>query len=141
VRCILQLLVDGYKSSSVKELIYIVKANSHGFGGDIYKAIGDVSNQDHLKAALLSEPSNMIVINLLAADYVEALYFGAHHLPDRLIVELEYANSLIHESALFLEEHQDSVETELVESHEYYVGLYHYYQVWKKDGGQYSFQE
>jgi hypothetical protein len=141
VRCVLPLLIEGYKSNSIQELIFIVKANGHGFGGIIYDAIGDVSNQKHLKSALETDPSNIEVINLLAQEYVESLYFGAHHLPDCLIVELEYANSLIGESSQFIEQYRGVIDARYIESHQYYLQLYGDYQVWNAGEFQYDFKE
>ena len=141
VRCVLPLLVDGYNSNSVQELVFIVKANINGYCREIFQSIGQVSNQELLKTALLAEPNNRMIISLLAADYVEGLYYGAHHLPDCLIIEQEYANSLIKESSLFFEQHSDLIEIKLIDSHKYYLQLYHDYLVWKTGLFKFSFQE
>ena len=140
VQCILPILLDGLKRKSTREISYIVRSNSCGFGKEIYEAIGDISNRELLQVALESEPSNVGVINQLVYDYVDELYFGAHHLPDGLIVELERAQKTIKESAEFILKNCEHVREELIDEHKYYSGLYQDYADWKSElhGGNFS---
>lgn len=137
VRCILPMLVKGYESNSVTELIHLVRGNLCGFGKEIYTAIGDISNEVLLKTVLSIDPAHSQAIELLAQDYVHALDFGAHHLPDALVVDWTYAEGVIQESSQFFGEHADSIDQALIESHQYYLQLYSDYQTWKD--GEYSF--
>jgi len=130
VKCILPLLLKGFESGTAKDLVYLAKANQSGFGKEVYKATGGVSNRELLKKALSADPENIVAKNMLAADYVEALYFGAHHLPDALITDLQTANSLIKESAAFLLENADCIAEQLIEGHKYYSRLYKDYEAW-----------
>ncbi|WP_028112784.1 hypothetical protein [Ferrimonas kyonanensis] len=139
VKCILPLLLRGFELRSAKELVYLAKANQSGFGKEVYKAIGDVCNRDLLKEALLVDPENIVAKNMLAADYIEELYFGAHHLPDTLITDLKTANSTIKESAEFLLKNGNCIEDQLIEGHKYYSRLYKDYEEWFSGNYTYGF--
>ena len=52
VKCILPLLLKGFESGSATELVYLAKANQSGFGKEVYKATGGVSNRELLKKAI-----------------------------------------------------------------------------------------
>ncbi len=133
VQCILPLLLDGFENKSATEIIYIVRSKSCGYGREVFNAIGDISNRELLKLALESEPKNEEVVNLIVHDYVENLYFGADHLPECLIVELDDAKNTIKESAAFILNNRGIVRDELIKNHKYYSKLYRDYEVWKND--------
>jgi len=129
VQCILPLLLSGLERKSAREISFIVR--SSGYGKEIYDAIGDISHRELLNIALESEPKNIDIINQLVSDYVYELYFGAHHLPEVLIVELDYAQGIIKECAEFILKNQNCVREDIVEEHKYYSNLYQDYADWK----------
>jgi hypothetical protein len=45
---------------------------------------------------------NVSVINQLVYDYIDDLYFSAHHLSEGLIVEPEHAKAIIKENTEFI---------------------------------------
>lgn len=141
VRCILPLLLEDVQAKSTQAIIYVIKANFDGFGREIYNAIGDFNHCDLLKIALETEPNNNIAINLLASDYIDTLYHGAHHLPECLIIDLDTAKSLIFESSEFILKNIDHLDKELVESHRYYCKLYSDYNSWHSGAYSYDFTE
>ena len=140
VQCILPLLLFGLEKKSAREITYIVRSNSCGFGREIYNAIGDVSNLELLKIAHASEPNNQNVVNLIVHDYIESLYFGAHHLPECLIIDLEYSRNIISESAEFILNNRKNIKAELIEQHKYYSSLYRDYEIWvsENNGGDFA---
>lgn len=141
VRCILPLLVDGLNAGSATEIIYLVQARAAGFSAVIFDAIGLIDDRDLLKRALVSEPENITAKNLLVHDYIEELYFGAHHLPEVLITDLETANSVIRESAEFILKNRDVINDRLVEEHQYYSQLYKDYEEWLSGNHDYDFAQ
>lgn len=141
VQCILPLLLIGLDGESAKEIIYIVKSNSCGYGGEIFNAIGDISNLELLKTALKSEPNNREVVNLIVHDYVENLYFGAHHLPQGLIMELSEAKNTLKESAEFILKNRSIIRDDLIENHKYYSDLYRDYEDWKNEVSELDFSQ
>ena len=132
LRCILPLLVAGVNENSAQEIIYVVKANASGFSKEIYDSIGDISNRELLRRAELTEPENKTVTNLLLADYIQELYFGAHHLPDTLITDIESAKAIIKEASEIIVKNEGIIEKKLVESYKYYSDLYNDYSSWNK---------
>ncbi|KNC66325.1 hypothetical protein [Pseudoalteromonas ardens] len=133
VKCILPILVQGLKAGLAREITYIVRANECGFGDEIFKELGELSNEELLKSALASEPGNIEAINLLANEYVSILDFGAHHLPSGLVIELDYAKRVISESAAFILKHRDNIHENIIKEHQYYSSLYTDYQKWKAE--------
>jgi len=138
-RCILPLLLNGLKENSAREITYIIRSRYCGFAKEVYNAIGDIDSKDLLRAALISDPNNTDVINLLVKNYVEDLYFGAHHLPEALIVDLGYAQELLQESADFISRHRYQVSAQLIEEYKYYSALYSDYAEWESSRGTLDF--
>ena len=139
VRCLLPLLVSGVKSKSAKEIIYVVKARSSGFGKELYESIGDIPDRDLLKIVLSTEPNNQTALNLLAADYIEELYFGAHHLPEVLITDLSVAKSVSEELAKLILSNKSLINESLVTKYSYYTRLYEDYEIWLNGQHTYDF--
>jgi hypothetical protein len=137
ISCILPILLEGLKQKSAQEILYIVKFRSHGFSKEIYNSIGDLSSEELLKTAHDSDPLHIGIINQLACNYVDDLYFGAHHLPDALIIELEHAKKILRESAEFIIKNRPLIHEDLVEEHRYYSALYQDYADWEiEDNGE-----
>jgi len=141
VKCILPILVEGLKNGSVPEITYLVRSNACGFSNEVFKEIGDITEEDLLKKALEIDPSNIEAINLLANDYVQALDFGAHHLPESLIVELSYAKRVLSESAEFILRNRDCINESILQGHKYYSFLYSDYETWESEKKEITFSE
>lgn len=131
VKCILPILVEGVRNNSVKDIVYLVQASESGFSREIYKELGDISNRDLLRTALISEPDNTTVKSLLGANYVYDLYYGAHHLPDSMIGDIAYVTSLINESSDFFDANSQVLHKDLINEHSYYCQLYRDYIMWE----------
>ena len=103
--------------------------------------VGNVDNKDILKKILSTDANNEIAINLLAREYIESLYFGAHHLPETLIISDDYADLLLNDSAFIFEKYKNYINDRAANTYKYYNQLYSDYKTWKTGTFHCSFEE
>ena len=139
VKCIIPLLLNGFKRKSAKELLFIVKAAKYGYWQEIYKSFGDVSTRELLKTALETEADNKDVIVELVSDFISELEYGAHHLPENIVLDLALINQTIGECSAFILKHRNNIDNQLVDVFQYYSRLYNDYSEWDKELTKFDF--
>lgn len=133
VKCIIPLLLNGYKRNSVKELLYIVKAMKYGYRKEINEAFGDISPQDLLKTALELGTDNKEVVLELMTEYISELEYGAHHLPNTIVLDLAIINQTISECSAFILKNRKYIDAQAIEVFKYYSRLFSDYSEWGKE--------
>lgn len=133
VKCIIPLLINGFERKSAKELLFIVKATKYGYWQDIYKSFGDVSTRELLKTALESEAENKDIIVELMSDFISELEYGAHHLPENIVLDLALINQTISECSAFILKHRKLIDNQVIDVFQYYSRLYKEYSEWEKE--------
>jgi hypothetical protein len=139
VKCIIPWLLDGFERKSAPELFFIVKAAKYGYWQEIYKFFGDVSTRELLKTALESDTDNKEMIAELISDFISEFEFGAHHLPENIVLDLSLINKSISECSAFILKYRKQIDSKTVESFKYYSKLYKDYSEWDEEVTKLSF--
>lgn len=139
VKCIIPLLLNGYKRNSVKELLYIVKAMKYGYWKEIYEYFGDISPRNLLKKALELDTNNVEVLSELMAEYISELEYGAHHLPDTIVLDLAYINQTISECSAFILKNRKHIDPQALDVFKYYSRLCRDYSEWTRETNELDF--
>jgi len=130
VKCIVPLLLDGFEQKSSKELFIIAKAAKYGYCKEIYHSFGDVSTRYLLKTALETDTFNKAIIAELMSDFIGELEYGAHHLPQTIVLNLTLVNQTIMECSTFILKYGIYIDNQVIDIFKYYSILYKDYSVW-----------
>lgn len=130
VKCILPMLEKGFREQSPREMVLLARFSEGIFSNAVHSVFAYLEPREIYRKVLEIDPLHVEAFNLLVGEYIRYLDYGAHHLPDSLIINLSDAQKNLRECAQIILASQHRVSPTLLEKYKHLSSLYGHYERW-----------